>query len=280
MEPYFADPKIKFLGMSTELADPNGCLLMFEGPQKGAEYYIGADIGGGLGLSNSVVHVLKKGSKSEYEVQVAEFACNYLKPNEFAAVIHKIGFMYFDHYLDMPAVVNVESNNYGEHTIHTLSEEFQYENLFQDINTTSIRRNEIPAFGTKVTAKTRTKLVMLGETRLKTGNWIIQSPWFISEMAGFEIAKIKDYDALAQDIKAAAGRFQGKKLDDRLFAGFHALWAANAYDPDLALDRERYLSNLVKEGIRKEDDPTYVKPTYRNTAVSYSRMMQELDEGW
>ncbi len=278
MELMYKDPKIKFLGMSTELADPNGCLLMFEGPKKGAEYYLGCDIGGGLGLSNSVIHVLKKGTKTDYEMQVAEFACNFLKPNEFAAVIQKIGFMYFDHYLDMPAVVNVESNNYGEHTIHTLSEEFQYENLFQDINTTSIRRNEIPAFGTRVTAKTRTKLVMLGETRLKTGHWIINSPYFINEMAGFEIAKIKDYDALAQDIKAAAGRFQGKKLDDRLFAGFHALWAANAYDPDLALDRERYLSGLLADKVRKEDDADYVKPTYRNTAISYDRMMRELDE--
>ncbi|MCK5609129.1 hypothetical protein KAR91_45060 [Candidatus Pacearchaeota archaeon] len=278
MELMYKDPKIKFLGMSTELADPNGCLLMFEGPKKGREYYLGCDIGGGLGLSNSVIHVLKKGTKKDYEMQVAEFACNFLKPNEFAAVIQKIGFMYFDHYLDMPAVVNVESNNYGEHTIHTLSEEFQYENLFQDINTTSIRRNEIPAFGTRVTAKTRTKLVMLGETRLKTGHWIINSPYFINEMAGFEIAKIKDYDALAQDIKAAAGRFQGKKLDDRLFAGFHALWAANAYDPDLALDRERYLSGLLADKVRKEDDEDYVKPTYRNTAISYDRMMRELDE--
>lgn len=278
MEQYYRDPKLEFLGSSIDLADPNGCLLMFEGPKKGAEYYLGCDIGGGLGLSNSVIHVLKKGTKRDFEMQVAEFACNFLKPNEFAAVINKVGFIYFDHYLDMPAVVNVESNNYGEHTIHTLSEEHQYENLFQDINTTSVRRNEIPAFGTRVTAKTRTKLVMLGETRLKTGHWIINSPYFINEMAGFEISKIKDYDALAQDIKAAAGRFQGKKLDDRLFAGFHALWAANAYDPDLALDRERYLSGLLADKVRKEDDPDYVKPTYRNTAISYDRMMRELDE--
>lgn len=276
MELYYRDPKAEFLGMSTDLADPNGCLLMFEGPIKGQEYYLGVDVGGGLGLSNSVVHVLKKGTKKDFEMQVAEYACNYLKPNEFAAVVSEIGRMYWDHYLEMPAVCNVESNNYGEHTIHTLLEELRYENLFQEVQTLHIKRKESPVFGSKVTGKTRTRLVMLGETRLKTGRWVIHSPYFIGEMAGFEIAKIKDYDALAQDIKAAAGRFQGKRLDDRLFAGFHALWAANVYNPDLALDREQYLSKMAKDAEPQSDD--YVKPTYRNSPISYDHMMRELDD--
>lgn len=273
MEQYFKDPKIEHLGTSRDFRDYNGCLLMFESPKKDFEYFVGADIGGGLGLSNSVAHILRAGTINEPDVQVAEFASNFLSPTEFSHVLNSLGHLYYNHLMELPACLNVENNNYGHTVLANLVEHLDYINLFQDIDPTKIKRPASVSWGTGVFDKTRTQLVMLGEARLKTGQWQIWSPGFLEEMADFQITNIKHVDALSKEIMATAGKWEGKVLDDRLFAGFHALWACNAMNPDLLLDRERLRQRKEAADQQPEGD----KPDYRNTAISYDGMMADLD---
>ena len=273
MQHPYVDPRIEYIGSSENIQDVNGCLLLFEEPKKRAEYVIGADIGGGLGLSNSVAHVLKIGSSTSPDRQVAEFACNFLSPPEFAQVLSTLGNLYWSDEMDLPACLNVETNNYGHSVITMLVESLNYENLFQDVASYKVRQSPSPQWGTGVFDKVRTQLVMLGESRLKSGQWEIWSPFFLDEMSDFQITNIKHVDALSREIMAGAGKWEGKVRDDRLFAGFHAVWAANQLYPDLMLARER--GRIRTKKLAKV--PEEKKPDYRNSPISYDKMMAELD---
>ncbi len=277
MKIHFKDPLIEFLGDSNVLHDPNGVLLVFEPYDKFAEYYIGADVGGGMGLSNSVAHVLKAGDMNNPDKQVAEWASNYHSPTEFAHVLNTLGQAYWNTHMELPACLNVEANNYGHTVIATLNETLDYCNLYQDVNQMRVKRTNAPQWGTVVTDKTRVPLVMLGESRLKSGQWEIWSPYFIEEMADFQITAIRHMDALEKEILADQGKAVGRLLDDRLFAGFHALWACNAQNPDIMLDRERRRMRRAKEAKDKENRVGKVEIDWRNSSCTYEQMMREQD---
>ena len=277
MKTYFKDPKIEWLGNSGVIHDPNGVLLLFEQYDKHAEYYIGADVGGGLGLSNSVAHVLKAGDMNNPDRQVAEWASNYHSPTEFAHVLNTLGLAFWNTHMELPACLNVEANNYGHTTIATLVETLDYMNLYQNIDQMKVNKKHAPQWGTTVLDKTRVPLVMLGESRLKNGQWEVWSPYFIEEMADFQITNIKHIDALEKEILADQGKAAGRLLDDRLFAGFHALWACNAMNPDIMLDRERRRMRREKEAVDKESREGQVELDWRNTDCTYEQMMREQD---
>ena len=97
MKKAFVDPAFEYLGDQHATQDYNGVFLMFEKPQRDEEYFIGADVGGGLGLSNSVAHVLKAGNINTPDTQVAEWASNYHSPTEFAFVLNTIGCAYWNY---------------------------------------------------------------------------------------------------------------------------------------------------------------------------------------
>lgn len=271
-DPYL-DPRIEYIGRSDELHDPNGCLLLFHPPEKGPEYIIGADVGGGLGLSNSVAHVLKVGTADTPDRQEAEYACNFLSTTEFAQVLNTLGHLYWNWDMDLPAVLNVENNNYGHSVLGTLVEQLNYMNLFQDVASYKVNRPANVQWGTGVFDKVRTQLVMLGESRLKYGQWEIWSPFFLEEMSDFQITNIKHVDALSREIMASAGKFEGKVKDDRLFAGFHAIWAGNQLNPDLLIEREKKRIKTVKLAQLPEEE----KPDWRNSPISYDKMMEEME---
>ncbi len=277
MKVYFKDPKIEYIGDATTIADVNGVLLTFEAYDPTAEYFIGADVGGGLGLSNSVAHVLKAGTMDTPDVQVAEWASNYHSPTEFAHILNTLGNVYWNEEMELPATLNVEMNNYGHTTLSILVEQLDYMNLYTHLDPSKLARKYNPQFGTNVTPKTRVPLVMLGESRLKSGQWRVYSPFFIGEMADFQITSIQSPDALNKEIMADAGKAEGKLLDDRLFAGFHALWACNAMNPDRVLERERRRIKQLKERRALKDKPK-VELDWRNTACTYDQMIREQDE--
>ena len=276
MERYFKDPKFEYIGDHSSIRDVNGVLLVFEPYDPHGEYFIGADVGGGLGLSNSVAHVLKAGTLDTPDIQVAEWASNYHSPTEFAHILNSLGNEYWNREMEMPATLNVEMNNYGHTTLAILVEQLDYMNLYTHLDPTKIARKYNPQFGTNVTPKTRVPLVMLGESRLKSGQWEVYSPYFIGEMADFQITNIQSPDALVKEIMADAGKAEGKLLDDRLFAGFHALWACNAMNPDRVLERERRRLRKIEEARALKDKPE-VDLDWRNSTCSYAQMIEEQD---
>ncbi len=277
MRDYFKDPQIEYIGDENSVADVNALLLVFEEYDPTQEYFIGGDVGGGLGLSNSVAHVLKAGTMDTPDEQVAEWASNYHSPTEFAHILKTLGEAYWNREMELPAMLNVEMNNYGHTTLSVLVDQLDYMNLYAHVDPTRRARKLAPQFGTNVTPKTRVPLVMLGESRLKSGQWRVYSPYFIGEMADFQITSIQSPDALNKEIMADQGKAEGKLLDDRLFAGFHALWACNAMNPDRVLERERRRIKQLKERRALKDKPN-VELDWRNTACTYAQMIEEQDQ--
>lgn len=276
MDKYFKDPTFEYIGEQDVVQDVNGVLLVFEPYDKQAQYFIGADVGGGMGLSNSVAHVLKAGTLDTPDIQVAEWASNQHSPTEFAHILNCLGQEYWDYEMDLPATLNVEMNNYGHTTIALLVDQLDYMNLYQNIDVTKVNRTGGPQWGMNVTPKTRVPLVMLGESRLKSGQWEVWSPYFIQEMADFQITHIQSTDALQKEIMADAGKATGKILDDRLFAGFHALWACNSMNPEIVLDRERRRLRHIKEDKARDEKPG-PRRNWRNSQYSYAQMIAEED---
>ena len=126
-------------------------------------------------------------------------------------------------------------------------------------------------------AASRVPLVMLGESRLKSGQWEVWSPYFIQEMADFQITNIQSIDALQKEILADAGKSAGKMLDDRLFAGFHALWACNTMNPEIVLERERRRMRVLAEERALEESPG-PRRNWRNSQYTYAQMIAEEDQ--
>jgi len=276
MDRYFKDPTIEYIGEVGTVSNVNGLLLTFEKYDPRAEYFIGADVGGGMELSNSVAHILKAGTLNTPDIQVAEWASNTHSPTEFAHILNCLGNAYWNNEMDLPACLNVEMNNYGHVVIASLVEQLDYMNLYQNIDVTKVTRKGGPQWGMNVTPKSRVPLVMLGESRLKSGQWEVWSPYFIQEMADFQITNIQSTDALQKEILADAGKAAGKILDDRLFAGFHALWACNSMNPDIVLERERRRLRHIREQKKLDEEPG-PRRSWRNSQYTYTQMIAEQD---
>src|SRR4026209_1912563 len=74
----------------------NGRLLIWEPPERGEMYAIGVDPAEGVGQDRSVCEVIKVGNLQHPDIQVAEFASDYLDPIFFADVVNTIGRFYCD----------------------------------------------------------------------------------------------------------------------------------------------------------------------------------------
>ena len=98
-----------------------GSFRIYKKPERDRKYVIGADVGLGVGESDSTMSVLVFPG---YE-QVAEFATNTLDPKEFAHKIKQVGCYYND------ALVAVEINNAGVLTNAELDEIYPSGNLYE-----------------------------------------------------------------------------------------------------------------------------------------------------
>lgn len=258
--------------------DPNGRFLEFEPPKRNAKYVVGVDVSTGVGLTNSVAHVLRVGTMYEPFIQVGEFACNFLDPHGLAPILDLLGRRYWNDDEELPALMCIECNNAGESTQFDLMTIYNYPNIFiwkvYD-KTGNLLTNKL---GWWTTPRTRRKIVLYGSRLLKSGMWQINSPWFVDEMADFELQRGVGNMLLDSEIEAIA-RHKAGALDDRLMAGFIAVWCAqDLREADYAdpivehqkfKEREALQAERVAAGLPRKD--------YQNTAMSY-REMRELEE--
>lgn len=258
--------------------DPNGKLLVWERPDRNCQYVVGVDVATGVGLTNSVAHVLRVGTMYEPFEQVAEFACNFIDPHSLAPILNYIGRMYRSNVDGLDALMSIECNNAGESTQYDLMTLYNYTNIY--IWKVYDRAGNILTnrLGWWTTPRTRRKIVVHGSRMLKTRMWHINSPWFIDEMADFELLRGIGNAMLDSEMEAAAKHKAGA-MDDRLFAGFIAVWCADdlhtgeAEDPVLQhqkwLEREQAQAELEMKGEPRTD--------YQNSDMSYERM-QEVED--
>lgn len=258
--------------------DPNGRLLIWEKPNHNHQYIVGVDVATGVGLTNSVAHVLRVGTMYEPFEQVAEFACNFIDPHSFAPILNKIGRMYHSYVDGLPALMCIECNNAGESTQYDLMTLYAYPNMFvwkvYD-RAGNVLTNRL---GWWTTPRTRRKIVLNGGRLLKSGMWVINSPWFIDEMADFVLLKGIGNTMLDSELEAVA-RHKSGALDDRLFAGFIAVWCANdlhaGEEEDPVLQHQKWLEREQERATL--EDKGEPRPDYFNTDMSYTRMQESLD---
>lgn len=126
---------------------------VWERPQQGAEYALGADVAlGNPGGDYSVVQVVKKGGAHERDQQVAVWH-GYIDPDAFAEIIVGIGFWYND------ALVAVEVNSYGLATNFKVMHSFEYENIYRFKRLDQLKNPMTNYTGFMTTAKSKDALM-------------------------------------------------------------------------------------------------------------------------
>jgi hypothetical protein len=189
-------------------------LKIWEWPQRGAEYSLGADPAEGLGGTHdySVAWVNRIGKGANPDVHVATYRSNTISPFEFATVVNALGRLYNN------ALVTVEYN-----TVTTVGDNlknfYQYPNLYRWKHHDNVGRPESNKFHWVTNQKTRPALWQTAVKYLKGGLWVVRDQTFYSEMETFQ----KEEDST----RVEAGRgFH----DDTLFAAMIALYASRETD--------------------------------------------------
>ena len=258
--------------------DPNGRLLIWEEPDRNCQYVVGVDVATGVGLTNSVAHVLRVGTMYEPFEQVAEFACNFIDPHSFAPILQYIGHYYRSNVDEQDALMAIECNNAGESTQYDLMTIYGYTNLY--IWKVYDRAGNVLTnrLGWWTTPRTRRKIVLNGTRLLRTGMWHINSPWFIDEMADFVLLKGIGNAMMDSEMEAAAKHKAGA-MDDRLFAGFIAVWCANdlhtGMEDDPVLQHQKWIEREHERALQEAKGEK--RQDFQNCDMSYARM-REVDE--
>jgi hypothetical protein len=274
MDIVLRDLKLKEVDAHAYGGDPNGRLLIFEEAESGPEYFMGVDVGSGIGLSNSIIHVLRKGDDKYPDIQVAEFATDFLNPHELAPIINLVGGMYWCDEFDLPAMACIEINNRGDGCQHDLMTYYGYPNIFMRKRYDRAKKGLMNALGWETTSRTRPLIVHQGAHFIQTGQWIINSPYFIEEMRDFEVDKLVERGVKDTETLAATGRAKAGAKDDRLMAGFIASWCANdirGVSINPADERAKYQERkrVAAEALEKGE----VKPDFQNTDMTFEEMM-------
>lgn len=249
----------------------NGRLLVWESPANGETYAIGVDPAEGVNADRSVCEVIKVGNLTHPDVQVAEFACDFLSPPDFANVVNVIGRFYHD--VDgSEAFATIECNApCGDVMINDLRMRLDYTNQFiwkQYDRRENMYTNK---FGWWTNKTTRPKLIARGLDSMSKGDLIINSQYLLDEMSDFE------RDHYVAKAKARYGRH-----DDRIMALLIGYWGAHDDEwmagDDMAEQRRlRTAAGEIQNDMIKLAD-SGKRADYQCSAVTYKQMMERADE--
>lgn len=192
-------------------------LWIWELPQPGYDYVIGADVADGLGGRNdySVAQIVKKDYLGGPDVQVAEFASNTVPPTAFAEMLVRIGTLY------NKAMIAPELNaTSGGVLIHALRVGLQYPNLYRPMNASNITL-DTHMMGWKTTAGTKPRLYHCFRAGLDSRQIVIRSKFTVTEIHNF-----RKEDQSSQSMGAMVGH------DDRIMALMIAYTVAHEHDWD------------------------------------------------
>ena len=247
----------------------NGKLLMWEAPENGETYAIGVDPAEGVGGDNSVCEVIKVGNLKHPDIQVAEFACNYLDPTDFSGVVNHLGKFYSgpdgDH-----AFLTLECNApCGDVMMNDLYNRYDYSNVFiwkAYDKRTNIYTNKL---GWWTNRTTRPKLIARGLHAFSYGDLIVNSSYLLGEMQDFQ------RDPLLAKARAVSG-----KHDDRIMALLMGYWGA--HDEEFLSGEDigelRRMQGKVKEIEQERLVPAPGRRVdYQNSPMSYQKMMERAD---
>ena len=250
----------------------NGRLLVWEEPKRDYEYVIGLDTAEGVGQDRSVCEVIRMGTLQVPDMQVAEFASDFLDPIDFADCVNTIGRFYADKEGN-EAFVTVETNNpAGASVLNTLRSKLDYSNFFVRKDYEKRENLFTTKYGWHTTRHNRGLIIARGLHAFQYGDLLVNSPFLLDEMADFE----SDHDLAQARVK------RGKGHDDRImailigyFGGHDDEWLSG----DDVGEQRRLLAaaGKIQEELQEEKGQKK-KADYQNTAISYKEMMRRVDD--
>lgn len=265
---------MKVIEQSSYDLDPwNGRLLIWEPPTAGEEYIIGIDTSEGVKKDRSVCEVILRGNLHHPDVQVAEFACDFLDPVDFAAVVNMVGRFYSDPD-GTEAFCTIETNNpAGSSVLNSLRTKHDYSNLF--IRKDYEKRENLftTKLGWHTTRHNRGLIIARGLHALSYGDLLVNSHYLLDEMGDFEsnhdLAQAKARGSKAHDDRVMAilvGYFGGH--DDEWIGG-----------DDIAEQRRlREAAGQIQQTLAVESQNPK-KPDWQSSPVTYRKMMEDA-ESW
>ncbi len=257
----------------------NGRLLIYEAPIAGELYWLGVDPAEGVRGDRSVCQVGRFGTISRPDEQVAEFACDYLDPVDFASVVDSIGRLYADPD-GTEAFLTLEVNApCGDTMCSDLRYRLDYGNLFIRKSYDKIENIYTNTFGWSTNKSTRPKIIARGVHALQYGDLTINSPFLIDEMSDFR------RDKFDEKPEARKGHH-----DDRIMALLLGYYGAHDEEwlagDDLAEQRRAMLKQKAIEAaqplIEAHTAPEIIPPArrgkdFQQRAISYKDMMSEAE---
>lgn len=160
----------------------SGFYVLKDHPKDGHVYALGADVGGGVDLDNSIIEIvdLTPTKNAPTGEQVAEYATNSLGPDVFAQKIADLGFLFNN------AIASVESNNHGIVTLKELLKLYPHHLIHTAFKSTRVARRDESLLNVGVSTTTRSKPLMIGNLRKELADaLIIHSELLFSELSTF-----------------------------------------------------------------------------------------------
>lgn len=152
----------------------NRGLTMWNIPESGKHYIIGADTSEGLGQDYSAFHVL-----SQDGIQIAQFASNKIKPFQYAELINDMG-IYFNH-----ALLVVEKASAGHSVVDKLRHEYKYQNMYK-YKEYDARGNVKKKVGFVTNQKSKSIMIQDFIELFETNQIVINSKDLLNEMKMFQ----------------------------------------------------------------------------------------------
>lgn len=150
-----------------------GDMLIWEHPQPSSKYVLGVDPAGGIGGDFAVIQVFNAHTGE----QAAEYASNYVKPNQLGLTAMEIG----NHY--NKGLIVIESNNHGHAVIDAIRH--KYYNLYRRETMDKQTREKTYTIGYATTGATKPLMVDVLEEAVRDETIMIHSEDLIKEMKVF-----------------------------------------------------------------------------------------------
>lgn len=252
----------------------NGRMLVWEPPQSYATYAIGVDPAEGVGADRSVCQVIKVGTVDYPDQQVAEFACDFLDPVDFASCVKTIGEFYRDSE-GMEAFCTVECNApCGDTLVNDLRMRLDYSNLFVWKAYDRLTNMYTNKLGWWTNRTTRPKIIARGLHAFANGDLIVNSTYTLDEMQDFE-----------RDHFIAKARARSGRHDDRVMALLIGFWGAHDDEwmagEDLAEERRLRKLGAKHQEMQMYEKPSptlgWGKPDYQNSAITWKQALERAD---
>jgi hypothetical protein len=189
-----------------------GRLRVWEKPEPGILYYVGADVAHGVeGGDYSCAQVIRVGHGGEPDVQVAEWH-GWINPTPFAYALVGLATWY------NMAEISSELNDVGQKTYMEMFRIIEYPNLFRWKHYDKVKNFHSDLMAWVTNQKTRGLIISTMREHIMDNTIVLYSYELLDEMMDF-----------AQEEEG--GRFEGQDTnDDRVMALMIALWCAHDED--------------------------------------------------